>query len=87
MSKDSEFRGQALFNLGLIYHFGSSSNFVTQSPLPGHQSDIHSHSGVESEENNIEINLSHAQKFYNKALKEESKAQAPVYLLYLYSKW
>ena len=35
----------------------------------------------------IQIDLNQAQKFYQLALKEESRAQAPVYLLYLYSKW
>ena len=35
----------------------------------------------------IKIDLQQAQKFYQQALREQSKAQTPVYLLYLYSKW
>lgn len=42
---------------------------------------------AEEGENIIQIDLNQAQRFYQLALKEESRAQAPVYLLYLYSKW
>ncbi|CDW82044.1 protein sel-1 homolog 1-like [Stylonychia lemnae] len=58
-SKDSELRGQAMFNLGIIHHFGMG----------------------------VEIDLEMAQIYYDKAMKEESQALTPVYLLSLYGKW
>mmetsp|Transcript_3516 Transcript_3516/g.5284 ORF Transcript_3516/g.5284 Transcript_3516/m.5284 type:complete len:179 (+) Transcript_3516:26-562(+) len=62
-SKDQELKSQALFNLGLIYHFGSDS------------------------EQKVEVNLDHAQAFYKRALDGQPKQQAPIYLMFLYSKW
>ena len=67
-----------MFNLGMLYHFGSDTETF---------SEITGHSGVSDPSNIISIDLNQAQKFYQKALREEGKAQAPVYLLYLYSKW
>ena len=66
---DAELKGQALFNLGMIYHFG----------FKDHKAKSHI--------KQIDINLSQAQKYYSKALKQESNSKTPVYLLYLYSKW
>ena len=37
------------------YHFGSNSNFVTQSPITGQNNDIQSHSGLSDAENSISI--------------------------------
>lgn len=99
-----------MFNLGLIYHFGSTSSYgaragqatavggdATSSSTVGSSSRTTSPGGSESishlgdggstPETTIKIDLLQAQKFYQMALQEESKAQAPVYLLYLYSKW
>ena len=95
-SKDSELRGQALFNLGLLYHFGSNSLYTrassgaetAQADTNPRQTQHFSHLGQAQESDHvIKIDLTQAQKFYQQALKEESKAQAPVYLLYVYSKW
>eukprot|EP00347_Sterkiella_histriomuscorum_P014767 403359608 len=58
-SRDSEIRGQALFNLGMVHHFGMG----------------------------LEVDLEMAQIYYEKAMKEESQALTPVYLLSLYGKW
>ena len=52
-------RGQALFNLGMIHHFGKG----------------------------VDVDLEMAQIYYEKAMKEESQALTPVYLLSLYGKW
>lgn len=78
-SKDPELRGQALFNLGMIYHFGSGWQ-----PEPEQTAKL----GVSPRNQTvINIDLKQAQAFYQKALKEESNARTPVYILYMYSKW
>ena len=91
-----------MFNLGLIYHFGSRSSLFEKIKLkeraapPAEQVGASTDDGwassppnqeAEEGKNIIQIDLNQAQKFYQLALKEESRAQAPVYLLYLYSKW